>query len=292
VAGFQGSDVTEYEVVVHTQDALGEGPTWVAAENSIFWVDILGQRLQRHRLTDGKLTSWNTPEPICWLIERQVGGYIAGFASGFAQLSLEPFELGPVHRLGLPRANHRLNDAKVDPAGRLWAGVMEMTAATPTGSLYRIDSDAPPVCVEGSYLVPNGTAFSPAGDWMYHADSPRGIIYRYAVGADGALGDRREHIRFQDDWGLPDGMTVDAQSNLWVAHWDGGRVSRFDPDGRLDRAIRLPASRITSCVFGGDLLDRLFITSSGADREHEALAGALFEVDPGTTGIASAKFAG
>jgi len=169
---------------------------------------------------------------------------------------------------------------------------MEMTAATPTGTFHRIETGAAPVCVEEGYLVPNGPAFSPAGDWLYHADSPRGMIYRYALGKDGALGERREHIRFRDDWGLPDGMTIDAQGYLWVAHWDGGRISRFDPDGELDRAVRLPASRITSCTFGGDLLDRLFVTSSGADREGEPLAGALFEIDPGTTGIAPAKFAG
>lgn len=263
--------MTNYHVVAQTRDALGEGPTWVADEDSIFWVDILGQRLHRFHLPDAGLTSWTMPEPICWFVERVAGGYLAGFASGFAPLSLDPVEIGPIVPLGQQRARHRLNDAKVDPAGRIWAGVMEMSAATATGSFHRIEAGAAPVCVEEGYLVPNGPAFSPAGDWLYHADSPRGIIYRYAVGEDGSLGERRDHIRFEEDWGLPDGMTVDAQGYLWSAHWDGGRVSRFDPDGGLDRAVRLPASRITSCVFGGEALDRLFITSSGADRKDEPL---------------------
>lgn len=274
--------MTDYNVVAHTHDALGEGPTWVAAENSIFWVDILGQRLHRYRQSDGALNSWDMPEPICWLVERSGGGFLAGFGSGFASLSLDPVSIGSICPLGTPRANHRLNDAKVDPAGRLWAGVMEMAGSTPTGSFHRIEADA----------APDGPAFSPAGEWLYHADSPRGAIYRYAVDASGTLGERHEHIRFKDDWGLPDGMTVDAQGYLWSAHWDGGRVSRFDPDGGLDRVVHLPASRITSCVFGGEALDRLFVTSSGADRADEPLAGALFEIDPGVVGIAPAKFAG
>ena len=284
--------MSDYHVAAHARTLLGEGPTWIARENSIYWVDILGHRLHRHDLSDGKTYNWDMPEPICWLVERKSGGFLAGFGSGFASLALDPIEIGPIQALGPPRANHRLNDAKVDPAGRIWAGVMEMTAATPTGSFHRIEANTAPVCAEESYLVPNGPAFSPAGDWLYHADSPRGVIYRYAVEADGALGERREHIRFEDDWGLPDGMTVDAQGFLWSAHWDGGRVSRFDPDGGLDRVVRLPASRITSCVFGGEGLDRMFVTSSRAEREEEPLAGALFEIDPGTAGIAPAKFAG
>jgi len=288
----EGVDVTEYAIAAATRNALGEGPAWVASEGSVFWVDILGHRLHRLSLIDRAVKHWDMPEPICWLVERHGGGFLAGFASGFAPLSLDPVEIGDIRPLGTPPANHRLNDAKVDPAGRLWAGVMERTVATPTGSVHRIIGDAPPVCVEEGYLVPNGPAFSPAGEWMYHADTPRGIVYRSAIGADGTLGERREHIRFQSGWGLPDGMTVDAQGHLWVAHWDGGRISRFDPDGTLDRAIPLPASRITSCVFAGEALDRMFVTSSAEDRDDEPLAGALFEVDPGTTGIAPAKFRG
>ena len=137
-----------------------------------------------------------------------------------------------------------------------------------------------------------GPAFSPAGEWLYHADSPRRIVYCYAVGEDGRLSDRRAHIHFADDWGYPDAMTVDAHGYLWAAHWDGGRISRFDPDGTLDRAVHLPASRITSCAFGGAALDRLFVTSASLDCPDEPLAGAVFEIEPGAIGIAPTKFAG
>lgn len=285
--------MSEFSVAAETRTMLGEGPLWVERLGRLFWVDILGQRLHAFDVADGSVTDWAMPEPICWLVER-VGraDFLAGFASGFAALTLEPLEIGAVTPLGPLQEGHRLNDAKVDPAGRLWAGKMQGQGATPTGGLYRTRGGGAPMCADDGYLVPNGPAFSPDGAYMYHADSPRGIVYRFALAPDGSLGDRREHIRFAEGWGVPDGMTVDAEGHLWVAHWDGGRVSRFDPDGGLDRAIGLPASRITSCAFGGAGLDRLFVTSARIDRADEPLAGALFEVDARVRGVAPVAFAG
>lgn len=87
-------------------------------------------------------------------------------------------------------------------------------------------------------------------------------------------------------------MTLNSRGFLWIAHWGGGRVSRFDPDGRLDREIRLPALQITNCTFAGPALDRMNITSAAVDKPDEPLAGELIEVDPGVRGIAPEYFAG
>jgi xylono-1,5-lactonase len=283
----------KFAVVTHQQDSLGEGPTWVASQQSLFWVDIIQQRLHRYRTQDGCTYSWDMPEQLCWLVERQDRtDFLAGFASGIASLSLDPVVIQRMHTLEPDKTDHRLNDAKVDPLGRLWAGTMHIAAATPTGSLYRIEAGRAPVRVDKDYCVPNGPAFSPAGDLLYHADSLRRVVYRFAVAPDGSLQEKSDYICFADEWGLPDGMTVDEEGHLWVAHWDGSRISRFDPDGNLDRSVTLPASRITSCAFGGDKLERMFITSARMECEHEALAGALFEIDPGTKGIAPCTFIG
>ena len=80
---------------------------------------------------------------------------------------------------------------------------------------------------------------------------------------------------------------------LWVAHWGGGKVSRFTPTGQLDRTIPLPASQITNCVFAGAELDRMFVTSAATGKPDEALAGSLFEVDSqGARGLAPYYFGG
>ena len=169
---------------------------------------------------------------------------------------------------------------------------MPISGDTPSGTLYRLDPD---LCWHGldhGYQVTNGPAFAPGQDILYHADSPRRIIYRFRLDSTGALHDRNAFIHFPEEWGYPDGMTVDREGCLWVAHWDGGRLSRFSPDGVLDRTVALPASRITSCTFAGAALDRMFVTSAREGREDEPLAGALFEIDPLTIGLPTGEFAG
>jgi len=160
------------------------------------------------------------------------------------------------------------------------------------GALYRLDPGFSWSRHDDDYRVANGPTFSADGRLLYHTDSLRRTVYAFDMAEDGRLTGKRPFIRFEDSWGYPDGMCTDVEGRIWIAHWDGGRVSCFSPDGRLERSIALPASRITSCAFGGGDFDRLFVTSSAQGVEHEPLAGALFEVDAGTRGVAPYTFAG
>ena len=102
----------------------------------------------------------------------------------------------------------------------------------------------------------------------------------------GSATSRRPFIRFDESFGVPDGMTVDAEGGLWVAFYDGWAVRRFTPDGTLDRTVELPAARTTSCCFGGPGLDQLYVTSardglSQSQLAEQPHAGALFVIEPG-----------
>jgi D-xylonolactonase len=124
------------------------------------------------------------------------------------------------------------------------------------------------------------------------APRPRRTIYRFALAPDGRLGKREEFVVFPEDWGWPDGMTTDVHGGIGVAHWGGARLSRFLPDGRLDRVIPMPVSQVTSCCFAGAALDRMFVTTASIGRESEALAGRLFEVEPGVRGAPTYAYGG
>ena len=184
-----------------------------------------------------------------------------------------------------------MNDAVADAQGRVWAGTMALDEKSSTGSLYRLDPDARVSRADAGYCIANGPAVSADGRHLYHTDTAQRTVYRFTLDDAGTLGARERFIRFEEDWGHPDGMTVDAQGGIWIAHWGGARVSRFSPDGELDRAIALPASQITSCTFAGEDLDRMFVTSAaiGVDEEQ---GGGLFEVDPGCRGLPTHRYAG
>jgi sugar lactone lactonase YvrE len=276
------------------RDLLGEGPLWSAQENALYWVDIKAPRVNRLSLAEGAVRTWTMPEAIGWLIERRdAPGFIAGFKSGFARLTLDPLA---IDLFGDPEphlSQTRLNDAKADELGRIWAGSMdERPDAQPIGALRRLDPDFTWRVVDTGYRIANGPAFSPDQRTLYHADSAHRVVYRYDVDDAGGLVNRRLFVTFAEDWGYPDGMTTDAEGGIWIAAWDGGRINRFTPDGQLDRFIALPASQITSCAFAGPDLDRLFVTSAAMGRQDQPLAGALFEVDAGVRGLPPGQFGG
>ena len=274
------------------RDRLGEGSMWSARENAVYWVDILGQRLNRLSLAHDTVAAWDVPDTIGWVIEREdAPGFAAGLGRRFVGLTLDPVAVQTIAAPEDERDGNRFNDAKADPRGRIWAGSMPLTCDRPSGSLYRLDTDGTATRVDDGYTISNGPAIPPAGDFLLQTDTALRTIYRYAVRDDGMLAGRTPFIVFEDGWGNPDGMTFDAEGFLWVACWGGACVMRFAPDGRVDRRIALPATQITNCTFAGEALDRMFVTSA-SDGVDEPEGGCLFEVDPGCRGLPPHRYRG
>lgn len=272
-------------------DMLGEGTIWSARDDAVYWVDILAPALNRLSLKDGAVERRAVPEPLGWVAERTGGGFIGGFKSGFAEISLDPLTITPIGDPEPDLPGNRMNDGKADAQGQIWCGTMDMAEESDSGSLYRLTPDLVWQQMDTGYRVPNGPAFSPCGKWLYHSDTARRVMYRFARTAEG-IGDRQPFISFTDADGYPDGMTVDADGHIWVAHWGGGRISRFTPDGKLDRAIALPARQVTNICFAGPDLDRMFVSSAAIGLDATPCDGGLFEVDCGVRGLPTHLFAG
>lgn len=274
------------------RDQLGEGPMWSARDDALYWTDILSGSLNRLTLADGSVTRFNVGGYLGWVVERASGGLIAGRDRSIVALDLDGgITVTTIADLVDEDPTNRVNDAKADRHGRIWLGTMPVTCDRPSGAFYRLDSDGVVACVDRPYTIANGPAIAPDGSFLLHTDTALGIIFRFDIHDDGALGCRTPFIVFKDGWGSPDGMTFDAGGGLWVACWGASCVTRFTPEGQRDRSIALPASQITCPTFAGPDLDRMFVTSAGNGVD-EPLGGALFEVDPGCRGLPTLQYRG
>ena len=289
--------VAEPRCVWEADAELGEGPVWIAEEGALYWVDILAPAVCRYTPSTGARRTWPMPRPIGSLIPRSSGGFVAGFDDGFALLDLEEERVSPLVNPEPDRPGNRMNDGKCDAAGRLWAGTMDAAQKDRCGALYRLDPDGTCTRMDDDYLVTNGPAFSLDGSVMYHTDSAERTIYAFDVTADGEISGKRPFVVLPEEAGYPDGMTVDAEDHLWLGHYAGARLSRFDPTGALVSQIPMPVSNVTSCTFGGPDLDMLYVTTAAvgldpAARAREPLAGGLFEISMDVTGLPAARYGG
>ncbi len=273
----------------------GEGPLWIPEEQALYWVDIDGCKAHRFQMEDGEVKSWAFPEKTGWILPRDGGSdFIAGCKSGIYRVDLES---GVREKMLDPESEipgNRFNDAKVDAEGRIWTGSTDDLEVNPTGWLYRIDPDWTFSKWDGPYIVPNGPAITNDGGTLYHVDSLGRCIYAFDKNNDGSLSNRKLFVELKQGEGYPDGLTVDDENAVWLAHWAGSRITRFLPDGSIDGILEIPVPQVTSCAFGGPDRNLLFITTAARDLDLNEfpLAGGVFCAKTKVTGQASQRFKG
>ena len=292
--------MSEVEVAADGNAVLGESPIWSPDEAALYWVDIANPTV--HRLDPA------TGERRHWFVETETGSIglagpgrlVAGLRTGLHYLDLET---GGIEKICDPEGEgrfneNRMNDGKVDRAGRFWVGTMNDPGHEPRGTLWRIDADGTAEATMGEIRIPNALCWSPDSATMYFTDSYSHQIWAFDFDLDsGTFENRRVFAAIPEDEGVPDGATVDAEGFVWCAHMFGGKVSRFAPDGTVDRAIALPVPQVTSCAFGGPELATLYVTTASLRMDRAALsqqplAGALFAADPGARGLPEPVFGG
>jgi sugar lactone lactonase YvrE len=268
---------------------LGEGPVWDARDQSLYWVDIPESRV--HQIAaDGSLSSWDTGQPVGTVVPRASGGLAVAVRDGFMALDPVSGTLTTLAEVERDQPGNRMNDGACDRAGRFYAGTMAFDETPEAGALYRLDPDLGVTRLLTGVGISNGIGWSPDERLMYYIDSQvhRVDVFDYDP-ATGEIDGRRPFAAVGEGGVVPDGLTVDADGGVWVAVWGGYAVLHHDPGGNVIEAVNLPAARVSSCVFGGPDLDRLYITTAAGPGES---AGALFVCEPGVTGQPSHPFRG
>ncbi|WP_085505003.1 SMP-30/gluconolactonase/LRE family protein [Thalassobacillus devorans] len=287
------------ELVFDAKAQLGEGPSWDREQQVLYWVDIEGKKVNIFDPSSGKNREIPVDQRLGAVVPRNSGGAIAAMENGYYTLDLETGETRPIIDPEEGMTENRFNDGKCDPEGRFWAGTMSYSGIPENGALYCLDTHMKVEKKVDHVSTSNGLAWSPDHHFMYFIDTPTKQVVRYEYDqGSGTIQNPAIVVEIPDGEGKPDGMTIDMEGNLWIAHWGGSKVSVWNPDkGEQLRTIPVPALNVTSCAFGGKEMNELYITTASVGMEEEDLrkypsAGGLFKVKTEVTGAPSYPFKG
>lgn len=292
----QVMDTMKAELELQIQAGLGEGAIWNYDTQTLWWVDIEGRKLYIYDPATKENRGFNVIERIGTVVPAYKGGAIIALENGIFHLDLAS---GKKTMICNPLENQdtiRFNDGKCDPAGRLWVGSMSLKFRKGVASLYAVEPDGSYREIFGGVTVSNGIVWTNDEKTLYYIDTPlRNVRAWDYEKSSGHISNERIVITIPEGMGGPDGMAIDEEGKLWIAHWGGQMVGRWDPEtGKLIGKVEVPAPNVTSCAFGGPDLDILYITTAGGDNENILkdfpLAGSVFRVNPGVRGVRAQFF--
>lgn len=282
----------ELELVLDAKALLAEGPSWDSQRKSLYWVDILANKFCRWDPRTGVNEEFPVGESVGAVVPNIDGDVLLVTKDGFKRYEFATKQLIPIVDPEEHLPGNRFNDGKCDPCGRFWAGTMDHAEKGVTGALYCLDKDHSCRKMFEGVGISNGMDWSPDKKHMYYIDSmsQKILCFNFDL-AEGRISEPSVLIDFKDEEGLPDGMTVDEEGMLWIAHWDGWQVSRWNPytKQRLG-TIHVPVARVTSCAFGGDELDTLYITTASVgltstELKNQPFSGGIFAIKLKVKGI-------
>ena len=270
---------------------LGEGPIWSPQTNCVTWTDITQSVFHTADIDTGATQSFSAPSMVGAIAHTRGGDYVAANQKGFAFVGID----GKFSQLHSFLADDmRMNDGKVDPVGRFWAGSLALSFEAERGSLYVLEKDGSYRSVLDKCTLSNGMGWSPDAHYFYYIDSIPGVLKRFDFDSvQGLISNPIDLITFDTSKGIPDGMSVSSDGKIVIALWDGGRVEIYEPDGTKATEIELGVSRPTSCTFGGTDGNVLIVSSAsqGIDRSKEGLAGKILAVTgTGLSGLPAHRY--
>jgi D-xylono/L-arabinono-1,4-lactonase len=251
------------QVVADYGDLCGEGPLWDDREQILYWTDIDGKKSYRYLWNECRHEFVQKGFQVNGWTMQESDGFVVTNSSGIWLWNppAEPILLASE----LDGKDCVMNDCIADPEGRVYSGSYHYnpTGVAAPSYLFRIDTDGSVHVADEGIQFSNGLAFSADCNTLYFSDSVARCIYSYNWEREtGNLSNRRVFVRVPREHGFPDGLTVDAEGFVWCAQWFGARITRYDPDGKVQRVVTFPATQTSSLAFGGPDLDTIFVTSA------------------------------
>ncbi len=269
-----------------TKSILGEGPVWDFKRQSLFWVDIEGCKLLQYIPSKEENKRWPFDEMIGAAVPMQNGNLLLAMEKGLASFNFETEQLFKLGVLENSDARIRFNDGKIGPDGALWIGTMDKNCGPKAGAFFRVTPSLQSTVKIPQTSVSNGMAWTFDKKTLYYIDSPTFTIRAFDFDLEtGSISNAKTVVEVPASYGSPDGMSIDEEDMLWVAHWGGNCVRRWNPQtGKVLDQINVPAPHVTSCCFGGEDLKTLYITTARSGLSQQQLvdfplSGGLFLFD-------------
>jgi len=276
-------------LLLDTKSVLGEGPVWDFKKQSLFWVDIEGYKLHAYEPSTEKIKSWEFDEMIGAAVPTKNENLLLAMEKGLQTFDLAKEQLTKLHVMENLNHDIRFNDGKVGPASNFWIGTMDKSCAPKAGNFFRLNSRLQSKLKIEKTSVSNGMAWTADNKTMYYIDSPTFKVRAFDF-ENGDISNPKTAIEIPEDYGSPDGMSIDENDMLWIAHWGGSCVRQWNPKtGKMLLKIDVDAPHITSCCFGGEDLKTLYITSARSGLTKEELeqhpaSGGLFVFETAVKG--------
>lgn len=277
---------------------LGEGAIWNHISKELYWIDIEGKKLHIYNPSSKQNSSIEMPCRIGTVVPSEdKNKAIVALEDGIYVVNTKTKELSLLSDVESDMTENRFNDGKCDPNGNLWVGSMHLAQNKPNANLYKINEKGESDKMLDGITISNGIVWSKDKSTMYYIDTPKGTIRAFDYDKKTSeISNERVVVTVDPKDGFPDGMAIDDQDMLWVGMWNGNAVAKYNPKtGILEKKIKVPAHNVTSCAFGGDNFDELYITTASVDMTDEEkkqfpLAGSVFKIKLKEKGVKSNFF--
>ena len=252
------------EILYPSQCILAESPFWHPERKCCYWVDIENGVLYEYNWLSKATRSWKFNAKLPLAVQGKDDELILALNAGIAKFNLESEQTKQLLDVEPLSSGNRCNDGASDSEGRLWIGTMSLQHTKGAGALYCVGVDHKVQKKRGYISVSNGIVWSLDNKRMFYIDSPTQMVQSFLFEEEkGNIVFEKNAIEIPADMGSPDGMAIDEEGMLWIAHWGGFGVYRWNPnDGKLLSKIDLPVPQVSSCAFVGDESDYLLITTA------------------------------
>ena len=291
--------MNKVDLLYQCNNSLGEGITYSSKNNNLFWLDISNiSKLYKLDLSSNKKEIFELPEIVTATSIKSDDELIFATNNGLKLFNMSNKKFVSIVNIEDQQLSTRSNDGASDAYGRFWFGTMQNNFdkdgnSTPIkeniGKLYKVDTNKKISIIEEGLGIPNTFVWSPDNRNFYFTDTLNGVIHNYDFELEsGELSNKKDFANFNR--GHPDGSTIDTDGCVWNCRWGGSCIVRFTPDGKVDQIIEMPVQNITNCIFGGNDMKTLFITTASNDEENKNnLDGSLFAINLEYQGIEDNK---